>query len=442
VIFDDKRARDIIVRARVQLLLKQPFFGVLATYLEPKPRELGPFSGGMATDGRFLYYDPDKIANIPESQIEGIVAHEVLHNALLHLYRRGPRDPFRWNMATDFAVNLIVKESFDLPGDVLYDKAYEGKPAEEIYNLLPGPRCPKCKSSLIKGVKYTSTKIGEDAYKVEAEYKCQSCGHEWSDTFTRKPGEFGEGFPMPFDQIEGDFPSTLDDHSVWEEKETEAGEAGETREKAEKLAQEWKGRAIRAAHVAKMQGRVPAGLERFIDDLLYPKLSWRELLWQYTTSLSGSELDWRRPNRKLLQYGIYYPTKKGRELNIAVAVDTSGSISDDELKEFLSELKGILSTFENFRIRLFACDADIHTSVLAMSPEDFEQFKVKIKGGGGTSFIPVFKALENELPEALIYLTDAYGDYPKHAPGYDVIWVISKEGDPKRPPFGRVLELK
>ena len=435
----EKRARDMIIRARVQLLLKHPFFGVLSTYLEPKPAQLAPYSGGMGTDGKFLYYQPDKLVEIPPEQIEGIISHELMHISLGHLWRREMREPLRWNIATDYAVNAIVKKNFPLPEGALYNTKYENKCAEEIYELLPGPFCPKCGCKHIKGVKYKSTRRDNDSFDVEADFKCCKCGHTWKECHVLESGDCGS-FSMPFDEVEGDFPSTLDDHSTWDEKKEANGTDPKTR--AEKLEREWKGRIVRAAQIAKNQGKLPAGLERFIDDLLYPKLGWRQLLWQYTTKVRGMRPDWRRPSKKWIQYGIYYPTKRERRLIAAVAVDTSGSISDEELKEFLGEIRGILSTFRAFRVRLLACDAEVHTDITATSLEDFDSFKVNVKGGGGTSFIPVFEAIKNEKIQVLVYLTDAYGDYPTEAPGLDVVWVISREGDPKRPPFGRVIELR
>jgi predicted metal-dependent peptidase len=429
----------MIVRARVQLLLKQPFFGVLATYMEPRPAQLAPHSGGMGTDGRFLYYQPDKLVGIPESQIDGMIAHEVLHVSLLHVWRRETRDAFRWNVATDLAVNGIVRKNFELPGWALYDERYEGKCAEEIYGLLPGPRCPECGSKNIRGLEYRSTKRGEDSFDVEAKFRCEKCGHTWTERHTRQSGSLG-GYPMPFERIEGDFPSPLDDHSVWDGEERANGTDPNAR--AEKLEQEWRVRTIRAAQAAKTQGTVPAGLERLIEDILYPKLSWRQLLWQYTARMHGMRPDWRRPSRKWIQYGIYYPTKRERRLDAAVACDTSGSISDEELREFLSELRGILSTFRSFRVRMLACDAGVHTDVTAASLDDFDGFRVRIRGGGGTDYRPVFEALKNDSARVLIYLGDMYATFPENPPDFDVIWVVSKEGDERRVPgWGRVIKL-
>jgi predicted metal-dependent peptidase len=436
----EERAREMITRARVQLLLKQPFFGVLATYLEPKPAQLSPLSGGMGTDGKHLYFQPDKLVSVPEPQVEGMIVHELLHVSLGHVWRRGTREPLRWNFATDLAVNPIVLQAgFELPPGILYDRRFEGKCAEEIYELL-GPRCPKCGGGSVRGVSFRFTGQADGEYEAEAEFRCEGCGHTWKERRRSGRGEPGlQGFPVPFEKVEGELPGTLDDHGVWERAEPN-GLDPQTR--AERMEQEWKRRAIRAAQAAKNQGRLPAGLERLIEDLLYPKLGWRQLLWQYTARVRGVRQDWRRPSKKWLQLGAYYPSKRDRRLEAAVAIDTSGSISEDELREFLSELRGILSTFRSFRVRLLACDAAVHADVTATSLEDFDRFRVKVKGGGGTSFVPVFEALEGERIQVLVYLTDGYGTYPDRVPGYDVIWVISGEGDPKRPPFGKVIELK
>ncbi|MEM3452516.1 MAG: VWA-like domain-containing protein [Candidatus Hadarchaeum sp.] len=433
-----KQAQDKVIRARVQLLLKQPFFGVLATYLEPKPARLAPYSGGLGTDGKFLYFQPDKLVSLPEEQLEGIIAHELMHIALGHLWRRETREPLLWNIATDYAVNAIVKKDFELPEWILYAEEFENKCAEEIYNLLPAPACPKCGSKNIKGLKYRSEKGNGGSYWVEMEFECQGCGKRWKEKRERRPGD--SGYPMKFESVEGDFPTPVDDHDVWDKKE-EAGELNRKGKRSEELEREWKGRIVRAAQIAKSQGNLPCGLLRFIEDLLYPKLGWRQLLWQYTMKARGPKQDWRRPNKKWIQYGIYYPRKRERRLEIAAAVDTSGSISDEELKEFLGELRGIISTFKSFRVRMLACDAGVHTDIVASSFEDFDSFRVNVKGGGGTDFRPVFEAIKGDRVQALIYLTDAYGDYPEEAPAYDVVWVVSKNGDPQRPPFGRVIQI-
>jgi predicted metal-dependent peptidase len=146
-----------------------------------------------------------------------------------------------------------------------------------------------------------------------------------------------------------------------------------------------------------------------------------------------------RPDKRLLQYGVYYPSPKSELLKIAVAVDTSGSVSDNQLDEFLTEVRNILQSFSSFRARLLACDAAVHADMMAVHDSDFESFLKCLSGSGGTDFRPVFKKIDDDPPEVLVYLTDGDGTYPDSNQPFDVIWVMNSY---REPPFGRVIRLQ
>lgn len=97
-------AKDLLRRARIQLLVKQPFWGYLASYLDLREMPLSMRKiarGPVGTDGRAIYYDPEEVVKIPPEQHEGMVCHEVCHDAFRHIWRRGTRNPKGWNIATD-----------------------------------------------------------------------------------------------------------------------------------------------------------------------------------------------------------------------------------------------------------------------------------------------------------------------------------------------------
>jgi len=125
-----------LIKARTQLLIKYPFFGQLALKCDFK-------EGGetMATDGKYFYYNREFIENLPPKQVMGVLVHEILHNAFLHAYRIKDRDPKRFNIAADYAINgIIIREyrnKLELPDEVLYDPKYVNMSAEKIYTLLP-----------------------------------------------------------------------------------------------------------------------------------------------------------------------------------------------------------------------------------------------------------------------------------------------------------------
>lgn len=294
------------------------------------------------------------------------------------------------------AINPIVREHFSLPEWALCDERFKGLASEEIYERLPKVR----------------VKMGRDG----------------SFEITMPGGK----------KIRG---RLVDDHRVWDQ--ASGGSGGKS---AERLAEEWKMRVVQAAQAAKAQGNLPGGIERLVEDLLYPRLPWRQLLHHYVNAHRGGTYDWTRPSRRFAHFGVFYPRRRTKELNAAVAIDTSGSISEEELQSFLSETRGILASFKRFNARLLACDADVHTDVSAATLADFDRFKVRVGGGGGTSYTPVFDRLKNSKTpvQVLVYLTDGYcDDAPKNAP-FDVIWVISKEGTDQNltDRVGRLVEMK
>ena len=391
--------RRRVIRARVQLLLKNPFFGYLANYLELREHESEYPTG---TDGNCLYYFPEKIDRLEDEEIEGVFAHEVMHLALGHIWRRGYREKRVWNMAADYAINAILKDHFRLPEGVLYEKEFENKSVEQIYNELLN------EEDLLGGA--GDTIDDHDVWSNSGE-----TGGDGANQTASQPGEaLGKSAEASKEAVD---------------KSAEAS-------KDEEL---WKQRAIEAAAVAKNQGMFPLGIARVVGELAYPSLNWRQLLHQYIKQRSSEDYDWMRPDRRLLQYGVYYPSPKSELLKIAVAVDTSGSVSDKQLGEFLTEVRNILQSFSSFRARLLACDAAVHADMVAVHDSDFESFLKCLSGSGGTDFCPVFKKIDDDPPEVLVYLTDGDGKYPDSDQPFDVIWVMNSY---REPPFGRVIRLQ
>jgi predicted metal-dependent peptidase len=369
--------------ARSKLILEQPFFGTLALYLTPVQDQAIPTA---ATDGTKLFYNPAWFDEIKEKDgitaVMGIIAHEVMHCALSHLWRRGARDKTLWNIAADYAVNLIVKGSgLKLPDGALIDTAFKDKTAEDIYALLQ---------------------------------KNQN----------KKNGLSGL--------------VTLDDHSMW-------GNSSESEEPADGLgnaqdsiAEQWKNYAISAAQAAKSQGKLPAALERLVEKLAQPQIPYKQILAEYMQRINN-EYSWGPFDRRFIYGGGYLPSTGQDGFNeIVVAIDTSGSISQKEISQFLAEVFSISSIGSN-TIHIVFCDAEIHGWYTASRGEDMPE--VKVTGGGDTSFVPVFNEISVRCiePAVLVYLTDGYGPYPKKQPDYPVLWVMTRNH--QEPPWGRTILL-
>jgi predicted metal-dependent peptidase len=378
---------EVFAKSKIKMILKHPFFAVLALHLQEK--NAGKELPTTATDGKSLFVNPEWAKKLDDDEKVFVLGHEVLHCALGHLWRRGTRDAERWNMAADYAINLILQKSgLKAPKDCLLDAKYDGMSAEEIYDAMP--KDMKGKKPLCVFLK----------------------GNGGGDGSPDGKGCQGEG----------------DGHAHGGDIEIDAPSAKE-------METEWKGLLAEAATAAKMQGKMPAGMDRMIGDILEPKMRWDQLLDQLISEVTRDDYDDQYPDRRLLhEHGLYFPDLKSEKRYVAIAFDTSGSIGQEDLQAFAGETTAIIRSRGVSRIRLMSCDAAVHLDKM-IEPQD--ELPAEFPGGGGTSFVPVFKRLEEdqEKPALLVYFTDAYGTFPENPPEYPVMWVV-KGGSTKEVPFG------
>lgn len=375
----DKR----VVKARVKLVLKRPFYGSLAMRLELEEWNENTF----ATDGKKLFY-PKKY-NFTDEQLIAIMAHETLHCALGHVFRRQKREPFRWNVAADYATNLIISKDslFQLPPNSLLNNKYEGKSVEKIYDML---------ENQIK----TITLSMKDILEAGGNGKQASSG-------------IGNG--------SGDEKTFVS--------------AQLSQEAQEELAQDWKDALAHAAE--KHRGDIPGGMKELIKDITEPQIPWQQVLFRYLQSTKGVTDYTVYPfNRAHLYRGIYLPSMRGESIELCCAIDTSGSMSSQELSNAFAEIRGICSCFGEYTIHFWQIDVDIQEEKVIT---DESEIPTMVKGRGGTDFRPIFKRIKElnleELP--LIYLTDLEGVFPdKHT--NETIWVTETDG---KAPFGNVVKI-
>lgn len=388
-----------LAAARTRLILDQPFLGTLVMHLPLTAKE---GCKTTATDARAFYYNADYIAGLTLEQTQFVLAHEAMHCALSHFSRRNHRDRHRWDVACDYAVNMILDdENLRGPANALTDAKYRGLTAEEIYPLLH----------------QDSEEQPMDDHLFDSEGqggRGEGQGQGEPDSSEREPGDSqpsdADGTPLPA-------PSAA------------AQEA---------LAEEWKSRLAKAAQSARQAGKLSQSLLRLVDELLAPQLSWRALLAQYLIQAARDDYSFQRPSRR--EADAVMPRLFSQGLNLVVAVDTSGSIVDDELREFLSEIDAIKGQVRA-EIDLLACDdhlaADAPWHTAAWEPMRLPD---GLDGSGGTDFRPVFDWVERTgaSPDALLYFTDAVGPFPKVAPSYPVIWLVKGRAPV---PFGTRIQL-
>ena len=398
----------MLKKARVQLILDSPFFGNLVMNLKIAKRDNLPFETMAVDDVGNLYYDDKWVSQLTPDELEFVLCHEVLHLAFHHLLRRDARQIMRWFQACDYAVNSVLVDSGvgKMPTDKstgkpmgLLDTKYSGWSAERIYNDLPeqtdqcGGDCSNCPK-------------GQGGGKKGKGKPCPNGNPQDGD---------GEGWHSG-----GGF----DVHKEGSGK----GKSGRSEVQRKELESQWTNAVARAANSARMQGKFPGSLKQLIDGLLYPKVDWRTVLWQFVNKLSKDDYRWYPPNRRHIHNGLMLPSLRSESFEIAVAVDTSGSISDDELKQFLSEVQAILEMNPSCTVHFFECDAEVHKYVEYHAGENIE---CDVQGRGGTDFRPVFEDIDRkglDIP-CLVYLTDGCGSYPDSPPGYEVLWVLTNKYD-------------
>lgn len=380
----DREVREKLITARVGLLLRASFFGNLATRL--KLVNADEWCPTAATDGRNFYYNSRFINMLRAKEIEFLFGHEVLHCVYDHFGRRGDRDPQLWNIANDFCVNQDLKKhnvgEFITTVPCLYDKKYDGMSSEEIYDQLY-----------------------ENAEKIDIGKLIQQLLDEHLD---------GDG-----DQ-DGDGDGDKDGEGKGRPKLSEADKQA--------IRDEIKEAVLAAAAASDGAGNLPAGVKRLIQDLTEPKMNWRELLRMQLESTIKSDYTWMRASRKGWHMDAVMPGMKlDPMIDIAVAIDTSGSIGADMLKDFLSEIQGIMDSFPAYRIHVFCFDTEVHNPAQYNSDNLDAITDYEPGGGGGTDFTAIYDYLKAEEiePKRLVVFTDGYPFGSWGDENYtDTVWIL------------------
>lgn len=431
-------ARHKFIKARAGLILDKQFFGSLALRLNAKQ---DPTCKTMWTDGRSIGYNPAYVNQLTLEQVKGVLAHEVMHVALQHATRMKKRNRGQYNRAADYVVNKIILENnFVLPGNPLLNDAYNGMSVEHVYSLLesPLPKDPSgpC-SSNGSGGRDPDQDSGQDDQGEQPEDQSEDQLQDQDD-----PED------QPKDQPDPQPPEDKDEDKYEDE---DPGGCGAIREAkfaspAEQAAfeQDWKIAVAQAAIAAKEAGNMPGGLDRVVGKILEPLTNWKEVLRRFVDQAMKGDYSWLRPNRRYLQSGFYLPSLHSEEIgHIVIAVDTSGSVDEEMLTQFASELTSIMEDYKTSCDILY-CDTRIHKHQFVTS--DDLPIKFEPCGYGGTDFRPPFKWVKDNqvTPVCLIYLTDmCCHAFPSEEPSYPVLWAqYEDECFASKAPFGETVLLK
>lgn len=407
----------IISAFLLQLRMKSPFFATIALFARFVPSQQIETA---ATDGKDIFYNPDLLNSLPTSQQDGLLLHEVLHAALIHVLRRGFRDHEIWNIASDIVVNGIIMQQavFELPPGGLRDTELEHLNVEEIYELLLKEN-PK-KLSLSNLDLLTKSLVDSESGDSDRSNK--------NNHFSSQPGnESQEGDRFGNNSLSTGEPQNSD--SLFEARKAA-------------LEAHWRNALQQAAIIARTvnQGKLPAGMDRELGLLTSPQLDWRAYLWRY---LVQSPTDFMGFDRRFIGRGLYLETLIGESVQVFVAVDTSGSIDNRQLQMFLSEVQGILNAYPHLKCELYYVDAEAYGRPYPLDPNSKLPSP---QGGGGTSFIPFFdkvqESWDGQTQGVCVYLTDGYGTFPEKPPELPVLWVVTPGGlDLSEFRFGEAVRL-
>lgn len=366
-----------------------PFFSSLAMFAEHEITETIPTA---ATDGKRLLFNPTFMGNLPLKQRLGVFVHELLHAALLHPSRIKARCPTLWNIAADIVVNEIVLEQngLALPAGALRNWELAHLNVEEVYAVL----------------------LREQS-EVEARIQLADSGIGW-------------------------------DLSVCPIASDPTGDAERNDLATSEIGTYWKSALLQAETTARMtaggRGSLPAAMQRAFDWGTRPTLDWKTMLWRH---LVRTPVDFSGFDRRFVGDGLYLENLEGETLRVAICVDTSGSISRDQLSSFLTEVIAILRAYQHITATLFFADAALYGPI-AIDASSNPETELKPEGGGGTSFRPFFSWLEKNQKKSnvAVYLTDGFGTFPPEPPRDDVLWVVPPGGlSTESFPFGEVSRI-
>lgn len=393
--FDELSAREKLKKGKIKTYDKTPFFGYLVGHLTLIEREEIP-TAGVDYRGN-LYYNEEFVDDMDYEEAQGVIIHEVLHLALQGKTRQGMRDDQLWNIAQDIVINYIVKKNgFDLPvADLVPDASRERIELDEPFNL-----------------------VIEDLEE--------------------------ESFESVYDKLEDALPEqeeapenmTFDEHNVGEDDSVPApsGDEGEGGGEEESAVvgegdKDWEDIRNRAESMAKERGEMPAGMSDKIDNAKESDIDYRKLIQSRLTSMIPYDFDYSYPNRKSHSLGYYMPSMKKESVELVVVLDTSGSISDANLQEFLGEMQAMAESFQSVDMTVVQHDAEVQDVEDFHDVGSYDLSDLEIVGRGGTDHRPPLKHVDDNVRRSnvVVCLTDGYTSIPSDMPRSinTLIWVVN-----------------
>jgi predicted metal-dependent peptidase len=393
-----------IIKAKIDLNKSTPFFSYILMHFHIDKAMSKEKCPTMAVNQYGdLWWSEEFVQTLTNDELRGVLCHETLHIATLTFQRKGRRDHTLWNIASDLVINwILTQERFVLPKGVLladYRGMYvfqSGKTKKSVTIDLNGKNTEQVYDELSKHSKFVKEVTNAD----------------------------GEG------NYDGQVGKHLDGDKDADGKSTGKGKNASDVAKNES---DWKRKAIEASTQAKMRGSMSAEMERIIGAVLEPVVDWRSRLFAFITNELPCDFTMRSPSRRFISTGVYTPSVLKENLNVIIGEDTSGSIGMEESMEFRSECVGIMSSFQQIKMRYIGWANTVIPEDDYLLSNDNKNYllDVKFKNSGGTTleaFTDYLKEKEYKS-KIIVILTDGYIESKPVVPeGATILFVISKNG--------------
>lgn len=486
MVLSDGEIKEYVRRlllSRMRILCNNGFYGLLLMHMK---FAIDEDCETAATDGRTIYFGPEFLKSLSDSELDFVMMHEILHVVLQHCFRGNDCEPDRFNIACDIVVNsnILLSNNMNISsisirqfGGAAMHLAPDGKEgyeytAEQVYEMLPQVNKKNKKSSGIgsSGGKGnggseggSANEKGNDDYSNNSEDCAQDDNNGNSEEKSSgKGGSAGKGKGGGIECTDGDgkISSSFDKGRAKKEKSTEKNRSGwddHTRwtalEDDSTLREVWAKRfedaceAIIIKERSTGRGRLPAFAERILNELRTPQTDWRKILNDFIQE-DVVDYSFMPPDRRFDDGPFYLPdfNEKDESVeNVLFMIDTSGSMDDDMITAAYSEIKGAIDQFNG---RLKGWLGFFDAAIIEPKPfESEEEFRIiKPAGGGGTDFQIIFEYvhfhMQDNPPISIIILTDGYAPFPQPqlAGGIPVLWLINNEE--VDPPWGKVARIK
>ena len=423
MVLSDEKKREYMKRllmSRMRLLINNGFYGLLLMHMI---YTLDERCETAATDGKRIYFNPNFLVSLSDTELDFVMMHEILHVALQHCFRRGEREAERFNIACDIVVNSNILLSNNMDIKTITLKGYG-----ESMHLAPDGK---------EGHEYTAEQV-YDMLGAKMK-KPKQCAKNASGKGTGKSNASGKS-----KQKGGNENASFawDDHSRWE--------AGTEEDDA--LRDTWNKRVLDACEAISIRdpsnsrGLIPLFAERMLKELRRPQTDWRTILNGFVQE-EINDYSFTPPDRRFDESPFFLPDfneKDDHVEDILFMIDTSGSMSDDMITAAYSEVKGAIDQFDG---KLKGWLGFFDAAVIEPQPfESEDEFRIiKPEGGGGTDFQIIFEYvqqnMQDSLPASIIILTDGFAPFPAEymAMGIPVLWLLNNEDI--EPPWGKTARI-